>query len=398
MTKDSCLILKNGRERSVQKQHPWIFSGAVETIIGNPGEGETVRIFDSNNNFLAWAAYSPQSQISARIWTWDEGEVINPEFLHNRIYRAIALRQLFISEQITNSYRLLYSESDGIPGLIIDKYNDYLVLQFSSCGAEFWKESIINSSIELGDVKNCFERSDSEVRKLEGLPHIIGSLKGNCPPDQIEIHEWGIRYLVDIKTGQKTGFYLDQRTNRIRIREYAIDKRVLNCFSYTGGFTMNAILGKAAEVLSVDSSGKALNLAKLNIEINQFDDKLVQWIEGDVFTELRTFRDRGEKFDLIILDPPKFAPTVHSIEKANRAYKDINLLAFKLLNPGGILFTFSCSGGINAELFRKIIHGAAMDAGVNARILEQLHQDRDHPIPLSFPEAEYLKGLICQIN
>jgi len=398
MNKDSHLILKKGRERSVQRQHPWIFSGAIEKINGNPGQGETVRIVDSQNNFLAWAAYSPKSQISARIWTWDECDVVNSEFINNRIYRALGLRQLLFSEQTTNSYRMLYSESDGIPGLIIDTYNDYLVLQFSSCGAEFWKESIINSCTELGDAKNIFERSDSEVRKLEGLTQNIGSLRGNYPPDLIEIYEWGIRYLVDIKTGQKTGFYLDQRTNRIRIREYAQEKRVLNCFSYTGGFTMNAILGKAAEVLSIDSSKTALNLAKLNLEINQFNDKLAHWIEGDVFTELRTFRDRGEKFDLIILDPPKFAPTVHSIEKANRAYKDINLLAFKLLNPGGILFTFSCSGGINAELFRKIIHGAAMDAGVNARILEQLHQDRDHPIPLCFPEAEYLKGLICKIN
>ena len=316
----------------------------------------------------------------------------------NRIFAANKLRERCFPPQITDSYRLFYSESDGIPGLVIDKYGDFLVFQISSTGAEFWRDAIIEACIKLGISETFFERSDSEVRRLEGLPQNIGLLWGNEPPELIEIHENNIHFLVNIKTGQKTGFYLDQRENRRKIKEYVKNKRVLNCFCYTGGFSLNSIKGGAKEVTSIDSSGSALILAKDNMKLNQFNTESHHWIEGDVFKELRLMRDRGEKYDLIVLDPPKFAPTVHSIERANRAYKDINLLAFKLLNPGGILLTFSCSGGVNSDLFRKIVHGAAVDAGVNVLILEQLHQDRDHPIPLHFPEAEYLKGLVCQIQ
>jgi 23S rRNA (cytosine1962-C5)-methyltransferase len=398
MNKDKSLILKFGREKSVLNYHPWIFSGAIENIVGIPDQGETVRVLDTKKNFLAWAAYSKKSQISARIWTWDEDQAVNNDFIINKIDAAKKLRECYFPTQMTDSYRLFFSESDGIPGLIIDKYGDFLIYQISSTGAEFWRDAIFEACIKLGISETFYERSDAEVRRLEGLPQKIGLLRGKEPPDLIEIHENEIRFLVNIKTGQKTGFYLDQRENRRKLIAYSKNKRVLNCFCYTGGFSLNSIKGGAKEVSSIDSSGSALILANDNMRLNQFNTEPHYWIEGDVFKELRLLRDRGEKYDLIVLDPPKFAPTVHSIERANRAYKDINLLAFKLLNPGGVLFTFSCSGGINSDLFRKIVHGAAVDAGVNALILEQLHQDRDHPIPLHFPEAEYLKGLVCQIQ
>jgi 23S rRNA (cytosine1962-C5)-methyltransferase len=398
MTKDKSLTLKSGREKSILNYHPWIFSGAIENIVGDPEQGETVRILDPKKNFLAWAAFSKKSQISARIWTWDEDVVVNNDFITNKINAANTIRKCNFPAQITDSYRLFYSESDGIPGLIIDKYGDFLVFQISSTGAEFWRDAIIDACIKLGISDTFYERSDTEVRRLEGLPPKIGLIQGKEPPDLIEIHENDVHFLVNIRTGQKTGFYLDQRENRRKIQEYAKNKRVLNCFCYTGGFSLNSIKGGAKEVTSIDSSGSALILANDNMRLNLFNTDSHHLIEGDVFKELRLLRDRGEKYDLIVLDPPKFAPTVHSLERANRAYKDINLLAFKLLNPGGILFTFSCSGGVNPDLFRKIVHGAAVDARVNALILEQMHQDRDHPIPLHFPEAEYLKGLVCQIQ
>lgn len=391
------VYLKANREKSILKHHPWIFSGAIQKIPGNIQPGSIAAIYSSTGNFLAWASINPKSQITARILSWDEVEEINEAFIHKKIFSAVEKRKGKISSEESDSYRCFYAESDGIPGLIIDIYHDQLVVQISSAGAEYWRTTIIEACQKITGVAGCFERSDEDIRELEGLAPSKGVLFGNNN-NFVEIEEWGIHYLVDVQKGQKTGFYLDQRQNRRKLREYSKNKSVLNCFSYTGGFTLNALAGECAEVISIDSSKDAISLAKRNIELNSLPNGRDSWIEGDVFLELRKFRDSGRKFDLIVLDPPKFAPTYNSIPKATRAYKDINLLAFKLLEAGGTLFTFSCSGGISSDLFQKIVHGAALDAKREVTILERLHQDIDHPVPLSFPEAEYLKGLVCSIQ
>ncbi len=394
----SKVYLKANREKSILKHHPWVFSGAIQRIPENIQHGSTAAIHSSEGKFLAWASINPQSQIAARILSWDEDEEINEAFIHQKIMSAVEKRRATISNEVTDSYRCFYAESDGIPGLIIDLYHDQLVLQITSAGAEYWRTTIIGACKKITGVTGCFERSDDDIRKLEGLAPSKGVLFGNYKNNYVEIREWCIRYLVDVQKGQKTGFYLDQRQNRKKLQEYSKNKRVLNCFSYSGGFTLNALAGECAEVISIDSSKDALSLAERNLELNSFPKERDFWIEGDVFLELRKFRDSGRKFDLIVLDPPKFAPTYNSIPKATRAYKDINLLALKLLEVGGTLFTFSCSGGISTDLFQKIVQGAALDAKREVTILERLRQGIDHPILLSFPEAEYLKGLVCSIQ
>lgn len=392
------VYLKANREKSILKRHPWIFSGAIQKIPENIQPGSTAAIYSSTGNFLAWASINPKSQIAARILSWCEEEEINEAFIHQKILSAVGKRKDSISSEESDSYRCFYTESDGIPGLIIDIYHDQLVIQITSAGAEYWRTTIIEACQKITGVAGCFERSDEDIRKLEGLAPSKGVLFGNNKNNFVEIEEWGIRYLVDVQKGQKTGFYLDQRQNRKKLREYSKNRSVLNCFSYTGGFTLNALAGDCAEVISIDSSKDAISLAKRNMELNSLPNERDNWVEGDVFLELRKFRDSGRKFDLIVLDPPKFAPTYNSIPKATRAYKDINLLAFKLLEAGGTLFTFSCSGGISTDLFQKIVQGAALDAKREVTILERLRQDIDHPVPLSFPEAEYLKGLVCSIQ
>ncbi len=393
------IILKLGREKSILRHHPWIFSGAIAKIEGNPEPGETVSVLQADKTLIASAAFSPKSSILARIWSWSPEEVIDSQFINNKMRIAINKRNTLsiIKQKSTNALRLINAESDGLPGIIVDRYSDWLVVQLLSTGAEHWKDVIVKSLGEITEIENIYERSDVDVRKLEGLSQRVGPLAGKEPPDTIEITEYGIKYLINIKTGQKTGFYLDQRENRRKVADYSSGKRVLNCFCYIGGFSLNAAMGGAAEVISVDSSADALALAEKNAQINKIDPRIMSWMNADVFQHLRRFRDEGRSFDLVILDPPKFAPTIQQVEKAARGYKDINLLAFKLLKPGGILFTFSCSGGISMELFQKIVAGAALDAGVYAQILEKLHQAADHPIALNFPESEYLKGLICQV-
>ena len=393
------LLLKPGREKSVLRHHPWIFSGAIAKIEGNPQPGETVCVLKADKTPIASAAFSPKSSITARIWSWiPEGE-INEEFIKEKLRIAINKRinSHLLTQKITNAYRLVYAESDGLPGLIVDRYADWLVVQLLTTGAEYWKNVIVQSLIELTGIDNIYERSDVDVRQLEGLPPRFGSLSGKEPPENIEITEYEIQYLVNIKTGQKTGFYLDQRENRQKVADYSSGKSVINCFCYSGGFSLNAARGGATEVISVDSSADALALAQKNAQINKIDPGNISWINADVFQQLRRFRDEGKTFDMVILDPPKFAPTVLQVEKAARGYKDINLLAFKLLKSGGILFTFSCSGGISMDLFQKIVADSALDACVSAQILEKLHQAADHPIALNFPESEYLKGMMCQI-
>jgi 23S rRNA (cytosine1962-C5)-methyltransferase len=392
---DNSLVLKPGREKSVLLGHPWIFSGAVARIEGEPGMGDTVAVRSAEGEFLAWAAYSPQSQIRARVWTLLESEGIGLEFLRGRIQAALLLREKMVPAGETTAVRLVHGESDGLPGLVVDRYGDRLVLQVLSAGIEFWRGEIVDALIQLTGITSIYERSDVDVRTLEGLSPRTGILSGAAPDEPVVIGENGLKFLADLTAGQKTGFYIDQRRNRARLRDYAAGRDVLNCFCYTGGFSVYALAGGARSVLSVDSSADALALARRNVALNDFADDAAEWLEADVFTALRKFRDQARSFDLIVLDPPKFAPTAAQAEKAARAYKDINLLAFKLLRPGGVLFTFSCSGGISADLFQKIIAGAAQDAKVRALIVEHLAQGLDHPVALNFPEGTYLKGLIC---
>ncbi|MEJ5202776.1 MAG: class I SAM-dependent methyltransferase [Anaerolineales bacterium] len=396
MNRMAAIVLKAGREKSVKQHHPWIFSGAVANVYGNPKAGETVDVLTTNGNWLGRAAFNPFSNIRARLWTWDETETIDTTFFKRRLSRAIGSRRGLYPEGDCLALRLVYAESDGIPGLIVDRYADWLVVQFLTAGVEYWRDVVIDTLVELTGIRNIYERSDVDTRKLEGLKERSGPLTGQVPPEFVRIEENGLHFLVDVRHGQKTGFYLDQRLNRQRVRALASGRRVLNCFCYTGAFTVCAVKGGAVLVHSVDSSAEALEIARQNLALNGGLNSQVSWQEGDVFQVLRQLRDRNETFDMIILDPPKFAPTTSQVEKAARGYKDINLLGFKLLNPGGLLVTFSCSGGVSLELFQKIVADAALDAGASAQIVEHLWQAPDHPVALNFPEAAYLKGLVCR--
>jgi 23S rRNA (cytosine1962-C5)-methyltransferase len=388
------IVLKAGREKSLLRRHPWIFSGAIQQADETPASGGTVDLLAFNKQFIARASWSPHSQIRARVWTFED-EPVDKEFFRKRFRTAIEQRRKLNLAAETDSYRLIHAESDQIPGLIVDKYNNMLVMQCLTAGAEFWRGTFADLLLEETGLQNIYERSDADVRELEGLPARTGILRGAIPESQITIGEHGLKFLVNFTEGHKTGFYLDQRENRQRLRALARDKDVLDCFCYTGGFTVNALAGGAKSVLSVDSSADALNYCKQNVALNDLPADRHNTIEGDVFQLLRKFRDENRSFDLIVLDPPKFAPTAAQAEKAARGYKDINLLAFKLLRPGGFLFTFSCSGGVDAYLFQKIVAGAALDAGADAQIVAHLSQSADHPVLLSFPEGMYLKGLVC---
>jgi 23S rRNA (cytosine1962-C5)-methyltransferase len=401
------LVLKPGREKSLKRRHPWVFSGAVAQIKGEAASGATLRVVGASGEFLALAAYSPQSQIIARAWSFDEGEVIDAAFIRARIAASIARRELLFEPQrgqapglasarTSNAMRLIHAESDGLPALIVDRYADTLVVQFLSAGIDAWRDLVVSALHELTGCTCIYERSDAEVRELEGLEARVGALVGPTPAQPVAISEHDTQFLVDVVQGQKTGFYLDQRENRRRVRQLAYGRRTLNAFCYTGGFSIAALQGGATSVVSIDSSGPALELARKHVELNALDAAKAQWLEGDVFQLLRKQRDARGEFDLIILDPPKFAPTAAHAEKAARAYKDINLLALKLLARDGLLVTFSCSGGVNADLFQKIVAGAAVDAGVDAQILDRLGAATDHPVSIHFPEGEYLKGLVLR--
>ena len=393
----AAIILKPGREKPILRRHPWIFSGAVAHLQDEPENGGTVDVLSADKTtFLARAAYSHHSNIRARVWTWDENQAVGAEFFRQRLRDAIAFRQSWIEPSQTNAMRLVYAESDGLPGLIVDRYGDVLIMQCLTSGAAYWRETFADILLDLTGVDTIYERSDVDVRNLEGLPHETGVLRGVEPPETIQIVENGLLFGVDVRRGHKTGFYLDQRANRQRVRAFSQGRRVLDCFSYTGGFTISALTGGAESVVSVDSSSDALEGVQANLRLNDLPEDQVELLEGDVFQELRKFRDRNRQFDMIILDPPKFAPTKKQIERASRGYKDINLLAFKLLTVGGILVTFSCSGGVSADLFQKIVAGAALDAGADVQIIEHLSQGADHPIALNFPEGAYLKGLVCR--
>jgi 23S rRNA (cytosine1962-C5)-methyltransferase len=388
------LILKAGRERSLKRRHPWVFSGAVAKVQGNPGPGETIGLWSATGEFLAVAAYSPQSQIVARIWDWKE-RAIDRAFFNENIKRAVEQRRTLLQGTDTDAVRLVHGESDGLPGVVADRYGDTVVLQLSSAGADRWRAEIADALLDASGAGRIWERSDADVRQLEGLAPVTAALRGAREPTRLVVTENGLQFGIDLEHGHKTGFYLDQRDNRRRVRELAQGCDVLDAFCYSGGFALNALAGGAKSVTAVDSSADALALARGNAELNQLAQP--EWLEGDVFQLLRRFRDQARSFDFIVLDPPKFAPTAAHAEKAARAYKDINLLAFKLLRPGGLLVTFSCSGGVAADLFQKIIAGAALDAGADAQIIERLGPGADHPVALNFPEGDYLKGLICRV-
>jgi len=387
------LRLKAGREKSLRRRHPWIFSGAVARVEGDPQAGETVRVESADGKPLALAAYSPHSQIRARTWTFDISAEVNEVFLRSRIERAISWRESPSVLPDSDALRLVHGESDGLPGLVVDRYGNLLVAQFLAAGAERWREEILDALEALTGADAIFERSDAEVRKLEGLEPRAGFVRGSASPSCV-VREHGLRFHVDIEAGQKTGFYLDQRANRQRVRALAAGREVLDAFCYTGGFALAALAGGAKHVTAVESSAAALAVAKENLRANSLDADAIRFEQADVFAYQRALRDQGRRFGLIALDPPKFAPTAAQAKNAARAYKDINLLALKLLSPGGLLATFSCSGGVGAELFQSIVAGAAADAGVDAKILERFGAAPDHPVALEFPEGEYLKGLL----
>ncbi len=394
------LILLPGKERSAFKQHhPWLFAGSVGRLEGRARPGDTVEVLADNLRPLGRAAYSPQSQIRARFWTFDPDESIDDAFFKRRIAAAVGRRQALPELKGQQGLRLIHAESDGLPGIIADQYGDTVVVQLTSAGADKWRKAIVAGLLKATGCARIYERSDSDVRGLEGLEPTVGWLHGEAPTGGLSIDENGVRLAVDVVGGHKTGFYLDQRDNRAWLRSVAADKEILNCFCYTGGFSLQALAGGARSVLSIDSSGPALAQAKANLALNsQLPAERAEWLEADVFQALRDFRKAGRTFDLIVLDPPKFAPSAAHADRAARAYKDINLLGFRLLRPGGLLMTYSCSGGIGLELFQKIVAGAALDAGREARIVRRLSGTADHPVALNFPEGEYLKGLLVQVD
>jgi 23S rRNA (cytosine1962-C5)-methyltransferase len=391
------VILFPGRDKSLLRKHPWVFSGAIQKVTGNPGPGDTVEIISAAGMLLGAGAYSEKSQIRVRAWSFDPDEAINENFFRDKLLQAILMREMLPSLEGSNSKRLIYGENDGLPGVIADRFGDIVVLQLSTAGAYQWRKTIIDEIVKHTDCLCLYEKSDSDINQLEGLDDVVQKQYGSFGEAKINIQENGLNYSFEVEGSQKTGFYLDQRNNRKLIRDYSKNKRVLDCFCFSCGFTMNALKGGALNVIAVDSSEAALRLASVNIKLNKFDEAKVQLVNENAFEYLRKLRDRGEQFDLIILDPPKFAPTTSQVERAARAYKDINLLAFKLLNPDGLLFTFSCSGGVGLPLFQKIVADAALDAGKNVQIIKFLHQAEDHPISSAFPEGEYLKGLVCKV-
>ncbi len=391
-TQPLVLTLQPGRERSLQRRHPWIFSGGVARVEGAPRPGDTVLVRSADGTDLGWAAYSPESQIRARMWTFDPDETVDDDFVTARVAASAARRASLLGDGRTDSARLVFSEADGVPGLVADRYGDTVVCQLTTVGADSWREVVADALAALPGVTCVYERSDADVRDREGLDARVGLLRGHQPSPELLAHEDAHRFAVDVTGGHKTGFYLDQRDARRAVAQVAEGRRVLNVFSYTGAFSVIAAARGARSVTSVDSSGPALAVATRNGELNGVD--IGELVEGDAFTVLRGLRDRAKQYDLVLLDPPKLANTERQLDKATRAYKDLNLLAVKLLAPGGTLMTWSCSGAMSMDLFQKVVAGAALDAKREVRIVGRLHQPADHPVPLAFPEAEYLKGLI----
>ncbi len=391
------VILKPGREKSASNRHPWIFSGAISRVEGHPANGDVVDVWNSKARFVARGIYNEKSQIQVRLLTWNPNDTIDEDFWRRRIRRAIAGREVQGLAQHTDAYRLIHSEADGLPGLIADRYGPWVVVQFLSMAVERYRNTIINVLADMVAPQGIYERSDVEAREKEGLVPITGPVWGEIPPDLIEIMENGHSFLVDVKLGHKTGFYLDQRENRQRVSKYFPHKEILNAFAYTGAFSVYAAHAGAARVINVDSSEQSLQLAERNMRRNGFGEREDLFVVADVFEVLRAYYEQKWKFDVIILDPPKFAHSKRNLDKATRGYKDINLLAMKLLKPSGVLITFSCSGAVSFDLFQKVLFGAAVDAGRTVQIIERLSQGPDHPILLTVPESEYLKGFVCRV-
>ncbi|MBY7874191.1 class I SAM-dependent methyltransferase [Vibrio fluvialis] len=392
------IYLVKGREKSLRRKHPWVFSRGISKIEGEPGLGDTVDVYTHEGQWLAKAAYSPHSQIRARVWSFEK-ETIDSAFFVKRIQQAQLLRDDLIARDGLTGYRLIAAESDGLPGITIDKYQDFLVCQLLSAGAECQKDALVEALKQCFPTCSIYERSDVAVRKKEGLEERVGVLHGELPPKSVVIEENGIKISVDIVGGHKTGFYLDQRDSRFQSMKYVKDKDVLNCFSYTGGFGLYALKGGAKRVINADVSQPALDTAKFNAELNEFDisKKRAVFLNADVFKLLREYRDQGTKFDVVIMDPPKFAESKAQLNGACRGYKDINMLAMQILNPGGTLLTYSCSGLMDQVLFQKIIADAALDAGRDVKFVERFEQAADHPTDTAYPEGFYLKGFACKV-
>jgi 23S rRNA (cytosine1962-C5)-methyltransferase len=391
------ISLKPGREKSLRRFHPWVFSGAIDRVEGQPAAGSTVRVLSSSGEFLAFAAYSPSSQIRARAWSFEESRSIDATFIQQRVARAVNMRRQLGMLDEQGACRLIFSESDGLPGLIVDSYAAHLVCQFLSVGTEHWRDAIVDSLEQLLSPPAIIERSDAAIRRKEGLDARRGLLRGTAPQSAVEFVSSGMRQLVDLEQGQKTGSYLDQQFNRLRVAAYANGGSVLDAYSYSGGFSIAALQHGARSAVLIDSSADALKMAGQQAALNGIGEKCGFHNTG-VPEELRRMRDTGLSFDLVVLDPPKFVSSAQQLKSGCRGYKDINMLAMQLLKPGGILATFSCSGHVSTDLFQKIVAGAAVDMNCDVQILERLTQSPDHPVALHFPEADYLKGLVLRVN
>ena len=391
------VILKKGKEKAALQRHPWIFSGAIDKVKGAPENGEIVKVFGADKSFLAYGYYNSQSRVAVRLLEWDEETAIDKDWYQQKLRNAIASRAHVLNNEDTNTCRLVFSEADYLPGLIIDKYADFLSLQILSAGIENVKADIIDILRAELNPTGIFDKSDANARTHENLEVSQGLLWGENPPEFIEVKENGMRYHINIADGQKSGFYCDQRDNREILAAYTKDKEVLDCFCYSGGFTLNSLKHGAKHVTSVDSSALAIETLKHNLGLNGFTEDQQTSIQSDVNKQLRAFKEEGRTFDVIILDPPKYAPSRSALDRAARAYKDLNRLGMLLLNPGGILATYSCSGAVDLETFKQITAWAALDAGKEVQVIKQFHQPEDHPVRISFPEGEYLKGLLVRV-
>jgi 23S rRNA (cytosine1962-C5)-methyltransferase len=392
------VILKKGKEKAVLQRHPWVFSGAIERVKGSPDNGDIVRLLNTKGEFMAYGFFNDQSRVALRLLEWDENIAIDDAWFRNKVAVAVAGRTDLLADGNTNTCRLIFSESDYLPGLIVDKYANHLAVQILTSGIEKVMPVIIDELQNLLKPESIFDKSDASSREHEGLQTINAALTLNSPPENVEVKENGIIYNINIAEGQKSGFYCDQRDNRRILASYAKGKKVLDCFSYTGGFTLNSLHNDAASVTSVDSSALAIETLKENIKLNKLDAKKHIAIQSDVNKQLRAFREQDEKFNIIVLDPPKYAPSRSALDRASRAYKDLNRLAMMLLNNGGLLATFSCSGAMDMETFKQVLAWAALDAGKQVQFIYQFCQPEDHPVRASFPEGEYLKGLLCRVG
>ncbi len=389
--------LKKGKDKAARQLHPWVFSGAVDFIKGKPDNGDIVTVTDHAGTFLAKGFYNNQSRVAVRLLEWNPDTEINEEWWRSRVRKSLEARKPLLNSTETNTCRLIFSEADFLPGLIADRYGDYISVQILTSGVEKIKGILLDELQQQLNPKGIFDRSDASARAHEGMDASHGSLFGNEPPQYVEVIENGIKYLINIAEGQKSGFFCDQRDNRRIVAEHSEGKRVLDCFSYSGGFSLNGLKHGASEVISVDSSPLAIETLNKNILLNGFEQLNHRAIQSDVNKQLRVFKENDEKFDVIVLDPPKYAPSRSALDKASRAYKDLNRIGMSLLNTGGLLATFSCSGAVDISLFKQILAWAALDAGKDIQFIHQFCQPEDHPVRASFPEGEYLKGLLCRV-